>query len=70
MRLVSQSKHNNAPEIGWWVSEDIRKVQVERDESTILMATNVDHALVRLATKGLLNNRMSVMPGVDKHRQQ
>lgn len=69
MRLVIESQHDNAREIGRWISDDVREIQVERDENTALTATNVNYTLVRLTAEGLLNDRMSVVPGSSKHRQ-
>jgi hypothetical protein len=69
VRLVSQPEHDDAHKIGWRVSKDVGKVQVQRDESTALATANLDYALVRLTTKSLLHDGMSVVPGAGEHRQ-
>jgi hypothetical protein len=57
-------------ELGRRVSEDIGKVQVQSDERTLLATTHIDDSFVWLATEGLLNDGMSLVPIGGKQRRQ
>lgn len=70
MCLVGKPEHDDAGEPGRRVSEDIGKVQVQRDESALLATAHVDDAFVWLATEGLLNDGMSLVPIGSKQRRQ
>jgi hypothetical protein len=62
MCLVGQPEHDDASELGRRVSEDIGKVQVQRDEGSLLATAYFNDAFVWLATEGLLNDGMSLVP--------
>jgi hypothetical protein len=62
MCLVGRPEHDDASELGRRVSEDIGKVQVQRDEGSLLATAYFNDAFVWLATEGLLNDGMSLVP--------
>jgi hypothetical protein len=70
MCLVGKPKHDDASELGRRLSEDIRKVQVQSDERTLLATAHIDDSFVWLATEGLLNDGMSLVPIGGKQRRQ
>src|SRR5207237_1190376 len=43
MRLITQSKYDDARKVGRWIGEDIGEIQVQGNESAILAATNIDN---------------------------
>lgn len=70
MRLIGQAEHDNAREPGWWVGKDVGKIQIQCDERPVLSTADINYAFVRLATEGLLNDGMRIVPCNAKHLRQ
>jgi hypothetical protein len=70
MGLVDEPEHDDACELGWRVSKDVGKVQVQCDEGPLLAIAHVNDPFVRLTTKSLLNDGMSIVPSGCKYRRQ
>ncbi len=48
---------------GGYVRQDVREIQIRRNEDTLFAATHINDALIRLAAKCLLDYRVSIVPG-------
>lgn len=68
--LVGEPKHDNAREPVGRLREDVGKIQIQRDEGPRFAAAHFNDALIRLTTKGLLDYRMSIVPGGFKQGRQ
>jgi hypothetical protein len=68
--LVDEPEHDDTCGPGWRVSEDVGKVQVQRDERALLAIAYVKDPVVWLAAKSLLNDGMSIVPGSLKYQRQ
>lgn len=70
MGLVGEPEHDNTCELHRWVSKDVGKVQVQCDERPLLAIAHVNDPFIRLTTKRLLNDGMSIVPGGCKYLRQ
>ena len=61
MRLVAQAKNDNAAESGRRIGEDVGKIKIQGDERALFAAADLNNSLIRLATQGLLDDRVSVV---------
>jgi hypothetical protein len=68
--LVDEPEHDDTCGPGWRVSEDVGKVQVQRDERALLAIAYVKDPVVWLTAKSLLNDGMSIVPGSLKYQRQ
>lgn len=67
MGLVTQAQDDDSGELSRWVGENVGKVEVERDEHSILAPAHIDVAFVRLTAESLLNDRMCFMSRGGEH---
>jgi hypothetical protein len=56
MRLAVQTKHDDSLELGGWISDDIREIEIEGNEGPVLALADIEHVLIRLTAQRLRNN--------------
>lgn len=56
MRLAVQTKHNDPVELGGWVSDDIREIEIEGNERPVLALADIEDVLIRLTAQRLRND--------------
>ena len=61
VRLAGQAQYSYTGVARWRVGEDVGKVEVERDQRTLLSAADIHDNFVRLPTQILFDNGMGVV---------
>lgn len=67
MRLIGQAQYDNTREVRWRVGQDVGEIQVQRHQRPQFPRAYAYDAPIRLTTKGLFCNGMSVVPCGAKH---